>query len=154
MRKLIASLALGLCALGFSAASYSQDAASAPAVTASAAAPAAASDAAAASAPVETVNKGDTAWMLVSTILVIMMSIPGLALFYGGLDLHLGQEVDDVLRTAIQLGVALLAAEALHFGHRDALHADGAEGFADFVKLERLDDGGHHLHGRFSNVRG
>ena len=86
MRKLIASLALGLCALGFSAASWSQDAASAPATTASAAAApaasaaaaaapasAAASDAAAASAPTETVNKGDTAWMLVSTILVIMM---------------------------------------------------------------------------------
>ncbi len=30
-------------------------------------------------------NKGDTAWMLMATILVIMMSIPGLALFYGGL---------------------------------------------------------------------
>ncbi len=30
-------------------------------------------------------NKGDTTWMLVSTVLVIMMSIPGLALFYGGL---------------------------------------------------------------------
>ncbi len=32
-----------------------------------------------------TPNKGDTAWMLVSTALVLMMSIPGLALFYGGL---------------------------------------------------------------------
>ena len=32
-----------------------------------------------------TVNKGDTSWMLVSTILVILMTIPGLALFYGGL---------------------------------------------------------------------
>src|SRR3954469_363152 len=31
------------------------------------------------------VDKGDTAWMLVSTILVLMMSLPGLALFYGGL---------------------------------------------------------------------
>ena len=30
-------------------------------------------------------NKGDTAWMLVSSVLVLMMSIPGLALFYGGL---------------------------------------------------------------------
>src|SRR5215208_5276090 len=30
-------------------------------------------------------NKGDTAWMLVATCLVLMMSIPGLALFYGGL---------------------------------------------------------------------
>jgi Amt family ammonium transporter len=30
-------------------------------------------------------NKGDTAWMMVATLLVIMMSVPGLALFYGGL---------------------------------------------------------------------
>ena len=34
---------------------------------------------------VDTVDKGDTTWMLVSTILVIAMTIPGLALFYGGL---------------------------------------------------------------------
>ena len=33
----------------------------------------------------EKCNKGDTAWMMVSTILVIMMVVPGLALFYGGL---------------------------------------------------------------------
>ncbi len=32
-----------------------------------------------------TVNKGDTAWMLVATALVILMTIPGLALYYGGL---------------------------------------------------------------------
>ncbi|MGK6318668.1 ammonium transporter [Sphingomonas sp. DT-204] len=31
------------------------------------------------------VNKGDTTWMLTSSVLVLMMSIPGLALFYGGL---------------------------------------------------------------------
>ena len=37
----------------------------------------------AADAPVP--NKGDTAWMLVCAALVLMMSIPGLALFYGGL---------------------------------------------------------------------
>ncbi len=30
-------------------------------------------------------NKGDVAWMLLSTLLVVMMTIPGLALFYGGL---------------------------------------------------------------------
>lgn len=34
---------------------------------------------------VATINSGDTAWMLTSTLLVILMSIPGLALFYGGL---------------------------------------------------------------------
>jgi Amt family ammonium transporter len=31
------------------------------------------------------INKGDTAWLLVSSALVLMMSVPGLALFYGGL---------------------------------------------------------------------
>jgi len=30
-------------------------------------------------------DKGDTAWMMVATLLVILMTIPGLALFYGGL---------------------------------------------------------------------
>jgi ammonium transporter, Amt family len=46
------------------------------------AAPAApAAPAAAASA----INSGDTAWMLTSTALVLMMTIPGLALFYGGM---------------------------------------------------------------------
>ena len=35
--------------------------------------------------PPATVNKGDNGWMLVSTLLVLMMSVPGLALFYGGL---------------------------------------------------------------------
>ena len=96
MRKLLASLALGLAVLGFSATSFAaDDAASAPvAASAAAVAPAAASApaaaapaSAAASTPtiVETVNKGDVSWMLVSTALVIMMSIPALALFYGGL---------------------------------------------------------------------
>jgi Amt family ammonium transporter len=32
-----------------------------------------------------TVNKGDTTWMLVATSMVVLMTIPGLALFYGGL---------------------------------------------------------------------
>jgi len=35
--------------------------------------------------PAATVDKGDNTWMLVSTLLVLMMSVPGLALFYGGL---------------------------------------------------------------------
>ena len=39
--------------------------------------------AAAATAPVP--NKGDTAWMMVATVLVMAMIVPGLALFYGGL---------------------------------------------------------------------
>ncbi len=45
----------------------------------------AAAPAAAIEAPEATVDKGDTTWMMVSTILVLLMIIPGLALFYGGL---------------------------------------------------------------------
>jgi ammonium transporter, Amt family len=56
-------------------------AAAAPAAAAVAVAPAAAASAAPAPVP----NKGDVSWMLMSTVLVIMMAIPGLALFYGGL---------------------------------------------------------------------
>ncbi len=36
-------------------------------------------------APVPVLDRGDTAWMLTSTMLVILMTVPGLALFYGGL---------------------------------------------------------------------
>jgi Amt family ammonium transporter len=54
-----------------------------------AAAPALAQEAAPAAAPFtptpDMVNKGDTAWMLTSSALVLLMSVPALALFYGGL---------------------------------------------------------------------
>jgi Amt family ammonium transporter len=49
------------------------------------AAQAAAPAAAAAPTPAPTPNKGDVAWMLTSTALVLLMSVPALALFYGGL---------------------------------------------------------------------
>lgn len=90
-----------LFAVGFSLPSTAADApASTPAASAStvampatstaapasADAPAAASTpATAASTPAPTPNKGDTAWMMTATVLVILMTIPGLALFYGGL---------------------------------------------------------------------
>ena len=48
-------------------------------------APAGAEEAVAAAAPVLLANKGDNAWLMISAALVILMSIPGLALFYGGL---------------------------------------------------------------------
>ena len=70
------------------AAPAAASAASAPATAAPAAAApaaAAAAPAAPAAAPAPTPNKGDTAWMLIATALVILMTIPGLALFYGGL---------------------------------------------------------------------
>ena len=52
---------------------------------ATAAAPAAAAVVAAAAPAAAAVNSGDTAWVLVSTALVLLMTIPGLALFYCGL---------------------------------------------------------------------
>ena len=55
----------------------------AAALAAAAALPAFAQDAAAEAAPV--IDKGDVAWMMISSALVLFMTIPGLALFYGGL---------------------------------------------------------------------
>jgi len=88
MKKLIAILTLSVFALGLSTLSLAQDTADlAPAAAmAEPAAPAASEpEAAAAPAAAPVANKGDVAWMLVATLLVIMMTVPGLALFYGGL---------------------------------------------------------------------
>ncbi|MBT9552543.1 MAG: ammonium transporter, partial [Hydrogenophaga sp.] len=106
MKKLLATLLLGvgLAFGGLNAVAQTAPAADAPAATAPAApaadaaaapaaapapapapAEAAAAPAEAAAAPAPVPNKGDTAWMMVSTILVILMVVPGLALFYGGL---------------------------------------------------------------------
>ena len=106
MKKLLASLALGLSLLTTGAAVLAQVTAPAPAVSAAAeikpaealapavapaaaaaavTAPAPAVAASAATPPAPVPNKGDTSWMMVSTILIILMVVPGLALFYGGL---------------------------------------------------------------------
>jgi len=97
MKKILVVLGL-LCAFGLAAPAISQDKAAtppaaeakAPDAKADAAAPAAAATAApaaaaAAATPAATPNKGDVAWMLISTALVLMMSVPALALFYGGM---------------------------------------------------------------------
>ncbi len=57
----------------------------APAIAFAQEAAPAATEAVAAAAPAMTVDKGDTTWMLVSSALVLLMTVPGLALFYGGL---------------------------------------------------------------------
>ena len=111
MKKLLACLLLGVGLLASAApalaqtAAVTESAATAPAalapaeVTAPVAAPAPAEAAAsattepaaeavaepAATPPVPKLDSGDTAWMLMSTVLVVLMVIPGLALFYGGL---------------------------------------------------------------------
>ncbi len=96
MKRLLSMLAL-LGMLGFSGMSLADEAAApadakpaaaAPAAEAPAATPAAApsTEPAAAPAPVaKKLDAGNTAWMLTSTALVLFMTIPGLALFYGGM---------------------------------------------------------------------
>jgi Amt family ammonium transporter len=82
MRRL--AWGLGLAGVAMAAPAFAQEAATAAADVATAAAPVV--EAAAEAAPAAPVpDKGDTAWMLVSTLLVLMMAVPGLALFYGGL---------------------------------------------------------------------
>ncbi|THF60779.1 ammonium transporter [Pseudothauera nasutitermitis] len=88
MRKLIAVLWAAL-AVSFAGGAFAQDTA-APLVEAATEAVSAvvATAEAVAEAVTEaepTLDSGDTAWMLTSTMLVILMTIPGLALFYGGL---------------------------------------------------------------------
>ena len=107
MKKLLSILSLvALVGLGFTQVSYAEDMATAAEVTTEAAeatvdavaeaavavdaavaevVPTEAAPAEAAAAPAPVPNKGDTAWMLVATALVTLMTIPGLALFYGGL---------------------------------------------------------------------
>jgi len=86
MKKLFAILAL-LGAVGWCAPSMAQDKdkAAPAAAPAAAAAPAPAAAPSATAAPAPQPNKGDVAWMLTSTALVLMMTVPALALFYGGL---------------------------------------------------------------------
>jgi Amt family ammonium transporter len=93
MKKLLVTLLLlNTLALDFASAVQAGEAVPAEAVTEiSPADPALAAEALPESAPVEAAapapaaNKGDTAWMLIATVLVTLMVIPGLALFYGGL---------------------------------------------------------------------
>ena len=96
MKKLLSTLALvsalGLGVFGLANVSYADDTkavatATEAAPAADAAAPAAtpATDEAAPAAAAPVADKGDIAWMIVATVLVTLMVIPGLGLFYGGL---------------------------------------------------------------------
>ena len=89
MRKLLATLWLGMALLcssfGAGAQPATPEAAATVSVTTAQATVTTPEAPAPAPAAVPTPNKGDTAWMIVATLLVILMTLPGLALFYGGL---------------------------------------------------------------------
>jgi Amt family ammonium transporter len=70
IRKMIGGVAGSGLALGFASTAFAQ---------------AALIKAPTAAQKLTMINKGDTAWLLLSSALVLMMSVPGLALFYGGL---------------------------------------------------------------------
>jgi Amt family ammonium transporter len=85
-------LAAAIAGAPMAAPAFAQDtapaAAAAPAAEAPAVAAPAPAEAAPAAAPAEaapTPDKGDSAWMMISMVLVLLMIVPGLALFYGGL---------------------------------------------------------------------
>jgi Amt family ammonium transporter len=159
MKKMLVLIAM-LGALGLGAPSIAQDkdkaaapAAAAPAATAPAATPApapAAAPAAAApaaapaatAAPAPTPNKGDVAWMLTSTALVLMMSVPALALFYGGM-----VRSKNMLSMLMQVFVVFSMVTVLWciYGYSLAF----TEGNAFFGGLDRL-----FLKGTFDSAKG
>ncbi len=143
MKRLIALLAV-VGAVAFGAPAWAEEkvaepvaaaAVVAPAATADAAAPAAAvaeaAPAAAAAAPAAVPNKGDTAWILISAALVILMSIPGLALFYGGL-----VRTKNMLSVLMQVFVvfSLISVLWVVYGYSAAF----TEGNAFFGTLDKL----------------
>lgn len=131
----------GVTMMGFAAGASAQDLAPAPAQEAAAAsapattettppavaaatpAPAAApAEAAAAADPAPVVEKGDVAWMLTSTLLVLLMVVPGLALFYGGM-----VRSKNVLSVLIQVATvfSLLVILWVFYGYSLAFSGEG-----------------------------
>ncbi len=76
-------------------------------------------------------DKGDTAWMIVATLLVIMMAVPGLALFYGGM-----VRAKNVLSVAMQVFVvfSLLTVLWVIYGYSLAFNGTG-QWIGDFSRL-------------------
>jgi len=104
MLRLLARLGAGLSVLSFSAAAFAQEAATK-------------------AAPVP--NPGNNAWMMTSTLLVLMMILPGLALFYGGLT-----RSKNMLSTMTQIGaVACLAMLIWVMWGYTMAFGDGGNGF-------------------------
>jgi ammonium transporter, Amt family len=81
-------------------------------------------------APAPTVDKGDTTWMLISTILVIAMTIPGLALFYGGL-----VRAKNMLSVLMQVfsGFCMIALLWVVYGYSLAFNGPTEGGISQFI---------------------
>src|SRR5690606_3609630 len=90
----------------------------------------AAEPAAEAAAEVAAIDSGDTAWLLVSTILVILMTIPGLALFYGGL--VRAKNILSVL-SQVFVGFCLIALLWVVYGYSLAFGGPSEGGLSAFI---------------------
>ncbi len=148
MKKILLLIA-ALGVIGLAMPAVAQDkatpapAAAAPAAMSGAATAASAEAApAAAATPAPTPNKGDVAWMLVCTALVLMMSVPALALFYGGM-----ARSKNVLSVLMQVFVVFSLITVLWciYGYSIAF----TEGNAYFGGLDRL-----FLAGTFDAAKG
>lgn len=84
----------------------------------------------AAAAPAATVNKGDTAWMMISTVLVLAMILPGLALFYGGL-----VRTKNMLSVMTQIGAVACLAMLIWvmYGYSMAFGPDYTSGLSGYI---------------------
>ncbi len=84
----------------------------------------------AAAAPAATVDKGDTAWMMTSTVLVLAMILPGLALFYGGL-----VRTKNMLSVMTQIGAVACLAMLIWviYGYSMAFGPDYTSGLSNFI---------------------
>jgi len=77
-----------------------------------------------------TIDSGDTAWMIVASALVLLMTIPGLALFYGGLVRR-----KNVLNVFMQcfIAVAIISIEWVVFGYSNAFGTNSIEALKPFI---------------------
>ena len=156
MKKMLMALSLSGALLGGSAVVWAEDAASTPvaaeqtiaATDTAAATPEtvvteapAIEEATPAAEAAPTVDTGDTAWILVSTALVLLMTIPGLALFYGGM-----VRKKNVLSTMMfSLSAAILvsliwviAGYSLAFSGTGAYFGDLSKAFLNGVAFDAL----------------
>jgi len=144
MKKLFVSLTLGLSLLigGVAMAQTTPAPDAAPAVAAAAEAAAAPEAAPAAADPTPTIDKGDTAWMMVSTMLVMLM-VPGLALFYGGLvrSKNMLSVLMQVMVVFSLIGVLwVIYGYSFAFGGEGLIIADGSKMFLAGITTDSMAD--------------
>jgi Amt family ammonium transporter len=144
MKKLLASLTLGLSLLlGGAAMAQTPAAPEAAPAAAMEAAPAAVAEAAPTAAdPAPTIDKGDTAWMMVSTMLVMLM-VPGLALFYGGLvrSKNMLSVLMQVIVVFSLIGVLwVIYGYSFAFGGEGLIIADGSKMFLAGITTDSMAD--------------